>query len=62
MPQGFSGDFAVKLIGAAVIVMMLAACSATVNPGRTTVHVPGASITTGGGGHCPPGHAKKGWC
>lgn len=45
--------------------LTLAACSATVDPGRARVESSGVTITTGGGGggtFCPPGQAKKGRC
>lgn len=57
-----------KIILSLLCVLTLSAC------GNTHIRTPGGSIRTGGyeieidgdhhqkNRHCPPGHAKKGWC
>ena len=49
---------------AAVAMSLLSACAVK---SKTEIEVPGVSIKTEpayspGYKHCPPGHAKKGWC
>lgn len=55
-----------KLFAGMFLLSILSACSASIDPGHTSVHVPGASIHVDddhhGGGFCPPGQAKKGRC
>ncbi len=54
-----------KYVAIALTCLMLGACSLHANPGRTKVSTGGVTIETDGypnGRHCPPGHAKKGWC
>ncbi|MFO1241813.1 MAG: hypothetical protein U1E36_01205 [Rickettsiales bacterium] len=54
-----------KIILAVAVLTVLTACD---DNRYTRVHVPGTvdveagSYPTKSGGHCPPGHAKKGWC
>lgn len=54
-----------------ITIFALAACHGHVNgPDRARVYVPGGVVVetdnygygAGGPRHCPPGHAKKGWC
>jgi hypothetical protein len=49
--------------------LSVTACSARVDgPDRARVYVPGGVVVEADGfngagpRHCPPGHAKKGWC
>jgi hypothetical protein len=50
----------------ALMVVMLAGCSATLAPGHARVDTSGVTISTDHDGHqgkfCPPGQAKKGRC
>lgn len=56
------------LIGLALV--FLSACTVTAKTDKAKVKVPGGvevEIEDGDhdnkeGGHCPPGHRKKGWC
>jgi PBP1b-binding outer membrane lipoprotein LpoB len=41
--------------------LFLASCQTEMEAPKLKVSAPSVTIG-GGGGHCPPGHAKKGWC
>lgn len=47
------------LVSLLAIALLLAGC-AVYTPGGSVVLDPG--VKSGGGGHCPPGQAKKGNC
>ena len=52
---------------AMTVVVALTLMSACTVRSRTEIEVPGVSVKTEpapspGYKHCPPGHAKKGWC
>jgi hypothetical protein len=55
-----------KVLLSLSFVILLGACSASVHPNHTRIYSPVGSVKIkeghGGERHCPPGHAKKGWC
>lgn len=46
----------------ALLVLPLSACKTTVQDGDKRVTYEDRDRYDGGYKHCPPGHAKKGWC
>ena len=48
----------VKILTAATLLCFLSACEVS----GAKIKLPGVVIKTNGGGHCPPGQAKKGNC
>ncbi len=53
------------LIAMALAMTDLASCTAKVRSPEAEVKLPGVKIEVEDedkGKHCPPGHAKKGWC
>jgi hypothetical protein len=51
--------FAVMMV-AVLSMAALSACQVTAKDRNSSVHI--NNNADGYHGHCPPGHAKKGWC
>jgi hypothetical protein len=49
-----------RWVALGALLLLLAACTATVRPPSVDIRPVGIQI--GGGGFCPPGQAKKGRC
>ncbi len=49
-----------RLVALGALLLLLAACTATVRPPE--IDIKPVSVQVGGGGFCPPGQAKKGRC
>lgn len=50
---------------AGILLLPLTGCYLHADPGRATIRTQGVEVeidADGRPGHCPPGHAKKGWC
>lgn len=51
-----------RLLALLIVLCLIPACTATLEPPKARIVVPAGSDGGGGPPFCPPGHAKKGWC